>query len=627
MEDNKEIIESTETAGNTEIANAAETVDTTETVDAAATADNTEVVDATETVEAAEKEVITENVDATAETDNEDTPNNQTSISEIKEAMADEISSMETKDKADEIKSEEASAEKNKAEDNASENTAEDAASKGVNIRHLMDENAKAEGAEAKGTIFKKPTKDNKALKCADIEMLVDENGKSDNDTSLMDRLYNIREWVLENNRLVMPLVLVVCIVLTIVVALNASRREHLQKVANNAAQEANATAESTVDADTSIIYTPEVGLEENAYPEINQLVKTYYEAQADGDIDTISSLNTYLNDIELLRIKQLSSYIEKYDEINIYTKPGLADNTYVAYVCAYVKFYDNDTTLPGMQTYYISANEDGGYTINDGTYDDSIYEYIKTVTIQDDVVDLNNKIVVEYNDIIENSAVMADYLIYIKGMINEEVGEMLAEEESPANETIEPTETTNNAPVATIVSKVRAKERVNIRKSDSKEADKVGAASAGEEFKLLEKKDNGWTKIEYNGAEAYINSDYVEDVDAVTIELQDADSSTSPQPTSEATAAASPSPAAKETASSKPSPSPKANSETMSGKVKINASGVRVRAGAGTDSAVLGTVYVGATFNATGKDGDWVQIDYNGKTGYIKSDFVEKID
>lgn len=610
MEENKEIIESTE-----EVKESVEADASTETITEGVVAENTD----------SENAGSTETVSEMGTTESQE----RTSMSELKEALAEEISISEAKATAPEplTKSSESEATPSELEADVVSEDIKNAenAKNGVNIRHLKDDIDESEGARK--TVFKKPTKDNKALKCADIEMLVDESGKFDDSMTFADRVMLIRDWIMEHSKLVMPLVLVVCIILTIVIALNASRREHLEKVASNVAAENAQNSESSVDADISIISTPDISLEENAYPEINQLVKKYYDAQADGDTDTVSSLNTYLNDIELLRIKQLSNYIEQYEDINVYTKPGLADNTFVAYVCANVKFYDNETTLPGMQTYYISADDTGVYSITDGTYDDSIYEYIKTLTIQDDVVDLNNKIVVEYNDIIENSAIMADYLVYIKGMINEEVGEMLAEEESPAETTVldEGTATTTTQPVATIVSMVRAKERVNIRKSDSKEADKVGAASAGEEFKLLEKKDNGWTKIEYNGAEAYINSDYVEDVNAVNVELTDAGTETSPEATTSANPKATKTPEA--SASPSPSPSPKATNEAMSGKIKVNASGVRVRSGAGTDTTVLGTVYVGSTFDATGKEGDWVQINYNGKTGYIKSDFVEKID
>lgn len=160
---------------------------------------------------------------------------------------------------------------------------------------------------------------------------------------------------------------------------------------------------------------TPEYELEENAYPEVNNVVRAYYDAQASGDMDTVSKLNTYLNDIEKIRVEELSKYIESYPILNVYTKPGLTENSYVAYVCSEVKFYDVDKTIAGMQTYYIAQDENGNYFINDGTYDDEIYNYIKEVTLQDDVVDLNNKVVVAYNDLLAEDEELSEFVAYLK--------------------------------------------------------------------------------------------------------------------------------------------------------------------------------------------------------------------
>ena len=186
----------------------------------------------------------------------------------------------------------------------------------------------------------------------------------------LKEKFMTVRDWIMDHNKIVMPLVLIVCVLITVVAAVNANQKEALQKEAQQAAM-AIASEETT----TSIqgLETPVFELEDNAHPEINNLVKTYYDAQASGDMETISSLNTYLNDIEKIRVQELSKYIDSYPEINVYTKPGLTENTYVAYVCSEVQFSDVDVPLPGMQTYYIGMNGDGNYFINDGTYDESI--------------------------------------------------------------------------------------------------------------------------------------------------------------------------------------------------------------------------------------------------------------
>lgn len=433
----------------------------------------------------------------------------------------------------------------------------------------------------------------------------------------LKEKGHEFREWFFEHSRIVMPVFLLVCVAITVLVAVLANRTERLEKKA--AAEAAAMASASETAADIAVLETPEYTLELNAYPEINDLVRKYYDAQASGKIDIISEYNSYLNEIEKLRIQELSKYIDSYPEIDVYTKPGLTEKSYVAYVCAKIRFTEIEKEVPGMQCYYIESDPEGKYSMSEGTYDEAIYEYIKGVTVQDDVVDLNNQVVVEYNDIIEESSGLSDYILYIKSMINEEVGEILAEKEAPSVTPENTTEDNGNTQVATIVNRVRVKERVNIRKSDSKEADKVGTASAGEEYTVVQKKDNGWTEIQFGESTAFINSEYLEDVTAVTVDIVDPNAVETPTDKPDTSASASVSPSA----SSSPSASP-SSSKT---KIMVNDGGVRVRKEPNTTSDVLGTTYKGDKFEYIEETNGWTKIKYKGDTGYIKSEFVDLID
>ena len=127
----------------------------------------------------------------------------------------------------------------------------------------------------------------------------------------LAEKFILVRDWIMDHNKIVMPLVLVICVLITILVAVNANQKEALLKEAELAA----AVASEETDVTAEDMETPEFELEENAHPEINNLIRTYYDAQAAGDIDTVSSLNTYLNDIEKIRVEEMSKYIESYPE------------------------------------------------------------------------------------------------------------------------------------------------------------------------------------------------------------------------------------------------------------------------------------------------------------------------
>ena len=257
------------------------------------------------------------------------------------------------------------------------------------------------------------------------------------------------------------------------------------------------------------------------------------------------------------------------------------------------------------MQTYYIGQDENGDYFINDGTYDDAIWSYIKDVTLQDDVVDLNNKVVVEYNDLLAEDEELSDFIAYLKEKINEDVGEILAqaetadtEQEAEAQEQETEEAQADEGQTETVVKTVRATDVVNIRSSDSEEADKIGKAQIGEEFTLLEERGNGWSKIEYNGADAFIKSDYLEAVSEETVE---ASAETAQEQEAEPDAA-----------------------QAASGTVKVKES-VRIRKSASTDGEVLGTAYAGEEYPLLMKQADgWSKIEYKGQTAYVKSDYVE---
>ena len=429
------------------------------------------------------------------------------------------------------------------------------------------------------------------------------------------DKLLKGKDWILDHRKVVMPAILIVCVLITVFVAVNANQRDKLEKEA-----EAAALAAAEQQTEEEVQEMPVYDLEENAYPEVNNVVRAYYDAQASGDMEIISGLNTYLNDIQKIKVEELSKYIESYPQLDVYTKPGLTDNTYVAYVCSEVKFYDLDTTIPGMQTYYIGQDEDGNYYINNGTYDDTVSNYIKEVTLQDDVVDLNNKVVVAYNDLLAEDENLSEFLAYMKEKINEDVGEILAQADQPEQTEEETGEQTEQATeeTAPVTFRARATDVVNIRVSDSEQADKLGKAQVDEEFTVLEQKENGWSKIEYEGKDAYIKSDYLEVISeepASDAQETDADSTDNEDQAQDSSTDTSTDTASTSTAST---------GKTPGDQVRVKET-VRIRKSASTDSDVLGTAYVGDTFELVMEQADgWSRVKYKGNNAYIKTEYLE---
>lgn len=409
----------------------------------------------------------------------------------------------------------------------------------------------------------------------------------------LLAKLETIGNWLVKHAKIVMPVVLIACVAVTIFVSVNANR-----KSANRQEDvEANSNVEDTADS-TPVV--PQVPLQKNENPKIEELINAYYTATVNADIETIRSLVENLDDSEVLQIQETSKYVEAYPTVDIYTKEGPTDNTVLVYVCSGTKFTDFEEPVPGMKPFYVRIDENGDYRIIENIEcSESEANYIRIVSLQDDVVDMNNRVVAAYNDMVASDADLAQFLLDLRNEIDKNVGEVLVQTEENTETAEDGTDTagdgsesdnTESAQAEMVVTKVRAIDVVNIRSSDSETADKLGKAAIGDEFKLLEKIGNGWSKIEYEGGEAYIKSEFLEDV-----ETEEA-SATTPDV-----------------------------QVTQTGGTVTAKTNVRIRSGASENSEKIAVAYAGTTLEVIAKRADgWTEIKYNGKSAYVKSEYVE---
>lgn len=427
----------------------------------------------------------------------------------------------------------------------------------------------------------------------------------------LLAKLAKLSEWLAKHAKIVMPVILLVCVIITVGIAVSANSEKE--------AKEEAVVAASDVEAAGNLIAVPDVAMEQDAVPEINELFNTYYQAMVTGDTDTMQTLVDHMDETEILRAQETSKYIESYPTIEVYTKAGPKEGSYIAYVYAELKFYDYDKPIPGMQVYYVCRHEDDSYYINeDGEEDESELNYIREVNLQDDVVDLNNKAAVVYNDMLAEDENLANFILELNTEIDKNVGEALARAEGSGTSTDQSEETDEAAAdgqetaeageeqseetpqTTTVVSKVKATDVVNIRSSDSETADKVGKAAVGDEFTLLEERGNGWSKIQYDGGEAYIKSEYLEPSETQEVAADDTTEETQTDTSSQS------------------------NNTATTGTVTVKEN-VRIRSSASENGEKLGTAYVGEKLEVIMKQADgWTKIKYNGQTAYVKSEFVE---
>jgi uncharacterized protein YgiM (DUF1202 family) len=205
----------------------------------------------------------------------------------------------------------------------------------------------------------------------------------------------------------------------------------------------------------------------------------------------------------------------------------------------------------------------------------------------------------------------MAELPMQIKTSVGEALAQLEAQNAESQASTEEATEESSSTVDATEVTEntivdqqVKTTDTVNVRSSDSQTADKVGKAAVGTELKRTEIKANGWSKVIFEGQEAYIKSDFLElvssnDVADTTVAATTTDTNTTTDTTT-------------------------ATVQEASGKVKI-LTNVNVRQSASQTSTKLGTAVAGNTYDLLGIEGEWYKISFGGSTGYVKAEYAQK--
>ena len=400
------------------------------------------------------------------------------------------------------------------------------------------------------------------------------------------EKIHSIGNYIIKHNKVVLPAVVVVAVAITVSVSLSLSNRH---KEAQQEAEIASAASETATETATEEV--PLVANEEGA---IYTLIATYYNAMATGDEETLRSVCDEISDKDMYRYVELSQYIDYYPTLEIYTKTGPEEGSVIAYVYYKISFVGHEEEVPGYQALYICTNDQGGLYIKRGENSEEVNEYIKTVSTQDDVVEFNNKITVEYNELMVDHPEVLQYISELDSQVSIAVGEKLANQVAAETQVAEAgteegstdgqdTQTENGEQQEAEdqgPQYVTTTTTVNVRSSDSEQADKLGKESGGTKLQVLEQRPNGWTKVDYEGKEGYIKTEF----------LQLAESA--------------------------------AGTETI-GTVTATTN-INVRASASETADRLGVLSGGDSAELVGTEGDWSKIKYNGQIGYVKSEYVQ---
>lgn len=301
--------------------------------------------------------------------------------------------------------------------------------------------------------------------------------------------LDNFREWLSDNLRYILlglAILLVLVVLFFGIRALTGGSSEGKAKdTEKKTEQKKDSTASDKAKEEKPAKQEDENALEKNAYPEVNALIESFYSAWGKKDIAQMKELTDNFNATDETKVTN-ATYIESYENITVYTKKGLDENSYVVFAAYDLKFKDIATPAPGLSELYVYKNEAGKYVIQNDDTNAEVQECIEKTRQEKDVTGLIAEIEEKLNAAMASDDTLKKF--------EEELGEKV-----------------NTAQMADNGDMLTAKESCNVRSDANTNAEILGKLQAGEQVKKLENASDNWIKVEYKGQEAYVFGDLVQ--------------------------------------------------------------------------------------------------------------------
>ena len=341
-----------------------------------------------------------------------------------------------------------------------------------------------------------------------------------------------------------------------------------------------------------AVVEVPKDKYELDAYQNVNTLVASYLNAMSVGDTETMASLSSSLSDDKKAFYTAQAKYMGDYSNYHVYTKKGPEENSYFVLVTFDLHLQNQTTALPALLSLYVCTNESGALYVNSESLTADDEAYILELVAQKDFADLIEDVEIQYNAKLDSDSSLAATAEALKEEINRDAQDLLAQQQQEAMEAAAQAEAdAQEAAKIAASTQVRCtSENVNIRASASTDATSLGKTTAGEIYTRYEAMDNGWSKIDYNGQEAFIKSEYLEPVDSSGTEAPAEGGTVQAQPGDKIT-------------------------------VKEN---VNVRKSPSETGDKIATAYRGEQYELIENKDGWCKINYKGEEAYVKSDYVE---
>lgn len=128
----------------------------------------------------------------------------------------------------------------------------------------------------------------------------------------------------------------------------------------------------------------------------ILNVIQTYFQAEEDGDADTLNQIVDTPNPVTEEHLSMINEIITDYQNIVCYVIDGLDETSWVTYISYDIKFLNVDQTAPSLDRFIIRQRDDGTMYIDMRPADEEMSTYLEEVRSRSDVrqlyTDVNNR-------------------------------------------------------------------------------------------------------------------------------------------------------------------------------------------------------------------------------------------
>lgn len=219
------------------------------------------------------------------------------------------------------------------------------------------------------------------------------------------------------------------CVFSYIILATPTSKNKKLTQEEKEAVLEEEVSLDE--EHDTIVPY------EKNADEELNTFIEEYFKAITDCDYVTLQDMVTDTSEYRTADLlKQKAEFITAYDNITVYTKVGLDEGSYIAFVVANISIAGVNSSPYDITTLYI-VNGARGYLVNNGKLSLDTQEYIEKVKGDKDIQKIYRAVDKKNEELKEEDASLREFfeIISKRNIEVDSAADYLTTEESGTTE------------------------------------------------------------------------------------------------------------------------------------------------------------------------------------------------